>query len=194
MLTSHSTTVLGAFTDLPQGKVMAMVEVSIDSIRVSLMSQHRVVILKDMASDRYLPIWIGPSEADAITVELQNMEVARPLTHDLLKSVILTMGGQVKYIVVSNLEEDIFYARILIEANGKELEVDSRPSDAIALAVRVQVPIYVEEKVMDNAITPDEDVELSATPATQPLDEDKLSIFKDFVESLDMDDLDDKNN
>jgi bifunctional DNase/RNase len=194
MLTSHSTTVLGAFTDLPQGKVMAMVEVSIDSIRVSLMSQHRVVILKDMASDRYLPIWIGPSEADAITVELQNMEVARPLTHDLLKSVILTMGGQVKYIVVSNLEEDIFYARILIEVNGKELEVDSRPSDAIALAVRVQVPIYVEEKVMDNAITPDEDVELSATPATQPLDEDKLSIFKDFVESLDMDDLDDKSN
>jgi len=173
---------------------MAMVEVSIDSIRVSLMSQHRVVILKDMSSDRYLPIWIGPSEADAITVELQNMEVARPLTHDLLKSVILTMGGQVKHIVVNNLEEDIFYARILIEVNGRELEVDSRPSDAIALAVRVQVPIYVEEKVMDNAITPDEDVELSATPAAPTLDDDKLSIFKDFVESLDMDDLDDKNN
>jgi bifunctional DNase/RNase len=171
-----------------------MVEVSIDSIRVSLMSQHRVVILKDMVSDRYLPIWIGPSEADAITVELQNMEVARPLTHDLLKSVIVTMGGQVKHIVVNNLEEDIFYARILIEVNGRELEVDSRPSDAIALAVRVQVPIYVEEKVMDNAITPDEDVELSATPPTPMLDDDKLSIFKDFVESLDMDDLDDKNN
>lgn len=169
-----------------------MVEVTIDSIRVSLMSQHRVVILKDTTSDRYLPIWIGPSEADAITVELQHMEVARPLTHDLLKSVILTMGGEVKYVVVNNLEDDIFYATIIIRLNGKELEIDSRPSDAIALAVRVQVPIYVAEKVMDIAITPDEDVELSATPPAGGADDEKLSIFKDFVESLDMDDLDDK--
>jgi uncharacterized protein len=172
-----------------------MVEVTIDSIRVSLMSQHRVVILKDTTSDRYLPIWIGPSEADAITVELQHMEVPRPLTHDLLKSVIVSMGGEVKHIFINNLEDDIFYAKIVIRVGGREIEVDSRPSDAIALSVRVQVPIFVAEKVMDIAITPDDDVELTGTPPTLPAaDDDKLSVFKDFVESLDMDDLDDKNN
>lgn len=171
-----------------------MIEVTIDSIRVSLMSQHRVVILKDLHSDRYLPIWIGPAEAEAITVELQDMEVARPLTHDLLKSVIETMGGEVRYIVVSNLENDIFYAKILINLDGQELEIDSRPSDAIALAVRVQVPIYVEETVMDVAITPDENVELSSTPPETGADDENLSLFKDFVDSLDMDDLDDKNS
>ncbi|HLA41817.1 MAG TPA: bifunctional nuclease family protein [Aggregatilineales bacterium] len=171
-----------------------MVEVTIDSIRISLMSQHRVVILKDTTSDRYLPIWIGPSEADAITVELQNMEVARPLTHDLLKSVIHTLGGEVKYIVVNNLEDDIFYAKIVIDQSGRELEIDSRPSDAIALSVRVQVPIYVEEKVMDSAVTPDEDVDLTSTAPAPTADDDKLSVFKDFVDSLDMDDLEDSSN
>ncbi len=168
-----------------------MIEVTIDSIRVSLMSQHRVVMLKDIRSDRYLPIWIGPAEAEAITVELQNMEVTRPLTHDLLKSVITEMGGVVKHILVSDLRDDIFYAVIVIEQNGEELEIDSRPSDAIALGVRVKVPIYVNEKVMEIAIQPEDNVELSATPPTPPpADDEKLSIFKDFVESLDMDDLD----
>jgi len=169
-----------------------MVEVTIDSIRVSLMSQHRVVILKDTTTERYLPIWIGPSEADAITVELQNMEVARPLTHDLLKSVIQTMGGEVKYICVNNLEDDIFYAKIVILLGEKEVEIDSRPSDAIALSVRVRVPIYVEERVMDIAITPDEDVNLDIMPKDAPPDDEKLSLFRDFVDSLDMDDLDDE--
>jgi bifunctional DNase/RNase len=172
-----------------------MVEVSIDSIRVSLMSQHRVVILKDNASDRYLPIWIGPAEAEAITVELQHMPVPRPLTHDLLKGVITTLGGEVKYIHINNLEDDIFYAVIVVAQNGQDLEIDCRPSDAIALAVRVQVPIFVAEKVMDIAITPDDDVELSpVAPAFEGEEEgeDKLSLFKDFLESLDMDDLDDK--
>lgn len=167
-----------------------MIEVTIDSIRVSLMSQHRVVILKDLNEDRYLPIWIGPAEAEAITVELQHMPVARPLTHDLLKSVISTLGGEVKYIYINNLEEDIFYANIVVRQDGRDLEIDARPSDAIALAVRVQVPIYVSEKVMDIAITPDEDVELNPSSAV-PQDDEALSIFKDFVESLDMDDLED---
>lgn len=171
-----------------------MVEVTIDSIRVSLMSQHRVVILKDTQSERYLPIWIAPPEADAITIELQNMPVVRPLTHDLLKSVIDTMGGTVRHIVIINLEDDIFYANIIIDQNGKELAIDSRPSDAIALAVRVNAPIFVEEQVMDIAITPDDDVELTATPPPPTADDEDLRLFKDFVDSLDMDDLDDKNN
>jgi bifunctional DNase/RNase len=118
-----------------------MVEVTIDSIRVSLMSQHRVVILKDVDSDRYLPIWIGPCEADAITVTLQEMEVSRPLTHDLLKNVIGEMGGEVEYIVISDLRNDVFYARIVMGAGGKRLEIDSRPSDALALAARLHVPV-----------------------------------------------------
>lgn len=165
-----------------------MVEVTIDSIRVSLMSQHRVVILKDVDSDRYLPIWIGPFEAEAITVTLQEVEVPRPLTHDLLKNVITTMGGVVERIVVSELRDEVFYAHIVMEANGKHLEIDSRPSDALALAVRLHVPVYIEEAVMEKAaVLPEDEVETEgAVPAGEP---DKLDAFTDFVDSLDLDDL-----
>ncbi len=165
-----------------------MVEVTIDSIRVSLMSQHRVVILKDVDSDRYLPIWIGPFEAEAITVTLQEVEVPRPLTHDLLKNVITTMGGVVERIVVSELRDEVFYARIVMEANGKHLEIDSRPSDALALAVRLHVPVYIEEAVMEKAaVLPEDEVETEgAAPAGEP---GKLDAFTDFVDSLDLDDL-----
>jgi len=167
-----------------------MVEVVIDSIRVSLMSQHRVVILKDIQSDRYLPIWIGPCEADAITVELQNVTVSRPLTHDLLRSVINEMGAEVQYIMVSDLRNDIFYAQIVVSMNGKELAIDSRPSDAVALAVRVHVPIYVEDHVMDRAaVVPDEDVEAEMENDLANLDSEELSIFEDFVDTLNLDDL-----
>lgn len=168
-----------------------MVEVTIDSIRVSLMSQHRVIILKDTRTDRYLPIWIGPFEADAITVTLQEQEVPRPLTHDLLKSVITEMGGEPIHVVIHSLRNDIFYARIVIRQNGRQVEIDSRPSDAIAFAVRVHVPIFVEDIVLDQAATtPDEEVESDvATPAETP--DERLSIFKDYIDSLNLDDLDD---
>ena len=128
-----------------------MQEMLIDSIRVSLMNYQRVVILKEKSSDRYLPIWIGPAEADSIAVKLQDLSVPRPLTHDLLNLVITSLGGSVSHIVVSDLLNDTFYAKIFIQRNGDNLEVDSRPSDAIALAVRVKVPIYVEETVLDKA-------------------------------------------
>jgi bifunctional DNase/RNase len=163
-----------------------MVEVTIDSIRVSLMSQHRVVILKDVDSDRYLPIWIGPCEADAITVTLQEMEVSRPLTHDLLKNVIGEMGGEVEQIVISELRNDVFYAHIIMGQSGKRLEIDSRPSDALALAVRLHVPVYIEEAVMDKAaVLPEEEMETESAPG----EETRLDAFQDFVESLDLDDL-----
>lgn len=184
---------------------MDFVKVEIDSIRVSLMSQQRIVILKDKQRDRYLPIWIGPCEADAITVELQKVEVTRPLTHDLLKSVIGQMGGKVEQIVVSDLRNDIFYARVIINLNGETLEIDSRPSDAIALAVRAKVPIYVAETVMEKAsITPDEEIEAELEISTEEVDisdtesdeegdgeigEDRLDAFKDFLDTLDMDDM-----
>jgi bifunctional DNase/RNase len=170
-----------------------MIEVVIDSIRMSLMSQYRVVILKDSASDRYLPIWIGPCEADAITLELNEMPPPRPVTHDLLKSVIREMGGRVVHILISDLRSDVYYARIVVDVNGRELEIDSRPSDALALAVRVKVPVFVAEAVMERAaIEPEDDVEKSAPPPNQPVADDRLSAFDDFVNSLDLDALDDE--
>lgn len=165
-----------------------MVEVTIDSIRVSLMSQHRIIILKEMNSERFLPIWIGPYEAEAITVSLQDMEVARPLTHDLLRSVIQTLGGEVLRIVIVDLRDDVFYARIIVSIDGREVEIDSRPSDAIALAVRVHVPVFVDESVMDKAASVPEEALEDEETAEGPGDE-RLEIFKDFVDTLDLDDL-----
>ena len=165
-----------------------MVEVTIDSIRVSLMSQHRVIVLKDPKSDRYLPIWIGPCEADAITVTLQEQENPRPLTHDLLKTLITQMGGELLHVVIHALQNDTFYAKLIVRQNSKQIEIDSRSSDAIALAVRVHVPIFVEEVVLDQAATtPDEEVQ-TETPKETP--DDRLSVFKDYIDSLNLDDLD----
>jgi bifunctional DNase/RNase len=172
-----------------------MVEVKIDSIRVSLMSQHRVVVLKEVDTERYLPIWIGPFEADAITLKLQGVHVARPLTHDLLKSLIDKMGGTVSHVTVTELKNDTFFAQIVMDINGKSVEIDSRPSDAIALAVRVNAPLFVADKVMDVAsIVPEASLEeiREAGTDTEPLsaeEEEKLSAFRDFINELDLDDL-----
>tara|TARA_B100001146_G_C15976638_1_gene346487 strand:+ start:140 stop:667 length:528 start_codon:yes stop_codon:yes gene_type:complete len=174
-----------------------MIEVNIDSIRVSLMSQHRVAILKDDVSNRYLPIWIGPCEADSITVELQDMEMARPLTHDILAQTITDLGGEISHVTIKDLRNDVFYAYITINQQGKQLEIDSRPSDAIALAVRAQVPIYVEEQVMEKAsITPEDNIIDQYNDLTnEPENDDNLSAFSDFVDTLDLDDLEaDKGN
>ncbi len=172
-----------------------MIEMTIESIRVSLMNYQRVVILKEKSSDRYLPIWIGPAEADAIAVQLQDVAVARPLTHDLLRSVIDTLGAVVNHVLVNDLSNDTFYARIILDVNGGSMEIDSRPSDAIALAVRAKVPIYADEQVMDKAgVLLDKDgetVERGERPAkVDPEELEKMSAFKDFIESLDLDDFD----
>ncbi len=161
-----------------------MVEVTIDSIRVSLVSHHRIVVLKDN-DGRYLPIWIGPFEADAITVALQGQDVARPLTHDLMRNIITETGATASHILVSELRDDIFFARIVLDVSGRNIEVDSRPSDAIALAVRLKVPIYVDESVLDKAaITPSQNIE-----SVSPEEAEKLSAFRDLIEDLDLSDL-----
>ncbi|HSG15702.1 MAG TPA: bifunctional nuclease family protein [Anaerolineae bacterium] len=163
-----------------------MIEVVIDSIRISLISQHRIVMLRDVDGERRLPIWIGPCEAEAITIELQDVEIARPVTHDLLKNVIEEVGGTVSHILINELRDQVFYARLFVDISGEMLEIDCRPSDSIAVAVRAKVPIFVEEAVMEEAgilPEPDVDEELGEQEA------EKLDAFKDFVDTLDFDDL-----
>ena len=179
-----------------------MVEMTIESIRVSLMNYQRVVILKEKDADRYLPIWIGPAEADAIAVRLQEVTVARPLTHDLMRSIIDTLGATVQYIVVNDLANDTFFARIMLQVDGKSLEIDSRPSDAIALAVRAQVPIFADESVLDKAGVkldqegqPLESLTGSGPEPTKevsPEELEKLSPFRDVIEGLDLEDFEKK--
>lgn len=160
-----------------------MVEVTIDSVRGSLMSEHRLIVLKEIGAERYLPIWIGPYEAEAIVLRLQNREVSRPLTHDLLNNVITKMGGRVVRVLVSEMRDDTYYALITVALDGRRLEIDSRPSDAIALAVRADAPIFVDEDVMAEAgIIPEMDI-------TEEVESEDLSAFRDFVDKLDLDDL-----
>lgn len=170
-----------------------MIEVTIASIRVSLMSQNRIVELREEGGDRILPIWIGPFEAESITLQLQSVDVPRPLTHDLLKSVIETLGGEVLHIVISGLEKSTYFAQIVLDVDGDTIEVDSRPSDAIALAVRVNAPIYVADEVMDHAgLRPEEEVRLGEEEAQGgdvALREEDLGAFKDLIEGLDLDNL-----
>jgi hypothetical protein len=168
-----------------------MVRVNIDSVRVSLMSQHRVVVLKDVDATRYLPIWIGPFEADAITIELQDVEVARPLTHDLLKATIEQLGAEVERVAITELRNDTFYAEIYLSVSGKQMRIDARPSDAIALAVRAEVPVYVDEDVMAQAaIVPEPDLETGRTGADDVGAAPAPDAFKDFLEELDLSGLD----
>ena len=161
-----------------------MIEVTIDSIRVSLVSPQRLIILKDIDEERFLPIWIGPFEAEAITIKLQDVDVKRPLTHDLLNKFIAELGATVSHVLVNELRNDTYYARIIVSVDGRHLEIDSRPSDAMALAVRAQVPIFVAEEVMEKAcITPEED------QSDIDGESEDLSAFRDFVNTLDLDDL-----
>jgi bifunctional DNase/RNase len=126
-----------------------MVEVTIQSVRINLATQQRVVILKACNQERYLFIWIAHAEAYAIAVELQGIVSPRPLTHDLLKHMLEGLGTKVARVVVSDIVDDIFYTRIVLDVNGKELEFDARPSDGFALAVRTKVPVFVEEHVLE---------------------------------------------
>jgi len=179
-----------------------MVEVVIDSIRVSLMSQQRIVILREQNTERYLPIWIGVYEAESITIALQEVEVARPLTHDLLNNVFTQLDAHILRAEVISLRDDTFYGNIVAEANGQVLNIDARPSDALAIAVRAHVPILVSKSVMEAAgITPEEDMQEQQSdqgmPATEPEiteADERLSIFQDFLEQLDQEDTGDEEN
>jgi len=178
-----------------------MIEVQIDSVRVHLMTPSRLVVLKQINSERYLPIWVGPYEAEAITVALQEVEMSRPLTHDLLKNVFTAFNARITRIEIVKLENDIYYGTIVAEVGGREIRVDSRSSDAIALSVRAHVPILVHPSVMDSAgIVPEQDMPATgAAPEKReptPLSKEgaeRLSVFEDFLGKLDLDKLDDKD-
>jgi uncharacterized protein len=169
-----------------------MVEMTVESVRINLATQQRVVILKARDQERYLFIWIAHAEAYAIAVELQGTTSPRPLTHDLLKNVISELGGKIISIVISDLIDDIFYARLVLDVAGRHVEVDSRPSDAIALAVRTKTSIFVDEGVLDRAGVA---LETSEEPTSQKVehrkekkefDQDNLDAYRDFINSLDV--------
>ncbi len=177
-----------------------LIEVVIDSLRVSLTNQQRIVLLKAVNADRFLPIWIGPFEAEAITIALQEIEVARPQTHDLLKTILDLLNAHLQRVVISNLKDDIFYATIIAEAANKELEIDARPSDAIALALRAHVPILVTKEILEEAgIEPvEEEEEIQAATGEESSGESKktrrslkyderLSIFEEYLKKRDKD-------
>ena len=178
-----------------------MIEVQIDSVRVHLMTPQRVVVLKQINAERYLTIWVGPYEAEAITVALQEVEMVRPLTHDLLKNVFGAFNARIERVEIVKLQEDIYYGSIIAEMNGQEVNIDSRPSDAIALAVRAHVPILIHPSVMDAAaIVPEQDMPEGAPPPAKPAPvptteegSERLSVFEDFLGKLDLDKLDDKD-
>ncbi|UCG10262.1 MAG: bifunctional nuclease family protein [Dehalococcoidia bacterium] len=188
-----------------------MIEMTIESIRVSLMNYQRVVLLREKAEEgedenapkRYLPIWIGPAEADAIAVKLQGVNVPRPLTHDLLSSIIGTLKASIDSIIVNDLKNDTFYAKIILNTEGEQTEIDSRPSDALALAVRLEAPIYADESVLDRAgILLDketgkpimEEAETSEGKgkgkAVSEEEMKRMSAFYDFINTLDLEDFD----
>jgi uncharacterized protein len=153
-----------------------LVRCFVESVRINLANNSRVVILKDSKIERYLLIWIGETESYAIASELQGAHYERPLTHDLLYTIIGRLGAEVTEIVINNLEGDVFYALITLQQGSTTLQIDARPSDAIALAVRAGAPIYVEEDVMAQA---------ALTVSARPEEEDKLGVFRDFVNQLD---------
>jgi len=176
-----------------------MIEVAIDSVRVNLMSPQRLVVLREVNGERYLPIWVGPYEAEAITVALQEVEMSRPLTHDLIRNILTTFNARIIRIEIVALRDDIFFGNIVADQDGTLINIDSRPSDAIALAVRAHAPILVDPTVMSAAsIVPDKDVSESApaskarersVPPPPPVEEssERLDVFKDFLDKLDLD-------
>ena len=187
-----------------------LVEMQIESVRVHMLSNRHVVILKDAEGDRYLPIWIGAWEASAIAMRLQGLSAERPLTHDLFAAALDRLGVRVERVVISELSEETYHARIHLERDGVQVEVDARPSDALALAVRAEVQIFAAEDVLAQAglaADPDEesaedddgedeaDAESDRPRRRRPPIESvgdapadpRLDMFRDFVNSLEVD-------
>ncbi|MBV9173353.1 MAG: bifunctional nuclease family protein [Chloroflexi bacterium] len=164
-----------------------MIEVSIAGLGIAPPSSTPLLLLKERDGERVLPIGIGPLEAQAIAMPLQGVRPPRPMTHDVFATIIANLGGHLRRVEIVELTDNTFYARLVLEQATNEQRVDIRPSDAIALAVRTETPIFVDEAVLDQAgVTPQE---ASADEPETPVDESKLTPFKEFIETLDIDDL-----
>jgi uncharacterized protein len=155
-----------------------LVPMSIKGLMLDPVSNSPIVVLKDEQETRFLPIWVGIFEANAIALQLENVTTPRPMTHDLLKNMIGELNAQVTRIVINDLRDSTFFAQILLAIGGKTLELDARPSDAIALALRVEAPIFVAQTVLDQAQT--------ISPEDEEGHEEKM---KKWFENLENDDL-----
>jgi bifunctional DNase/RNase len=158
------------------------IEMTIKGLMVDPVTNMPIIILRDEAGQRVLPIWVGIFEANAIAVQIENIAPARPMTHDLLRNVIRDLRAEVHKVVVCDLKENTFYALIYLDVAGESVSIDARPSDAIALALRTSSPIYVEEAVIDNAKTLDFGPERGDSERLQKwlesLDPDELGKYK----------------
>ncbi|MGA8428076.1 MAG: bifunctional nuclease family protein [Candidatus Dormiibacterota bacterium] len=160
---------------------MDQIEMSVDSIRVHMPSGQHVVVLKQKDAERFLPIWVGMAEANAIALKISGIRPDRPVTHDLLVNILSDLQVSVTRVVVSELRDDTFHAQIVAMQGNKELIFDSRSSDAIALAVRVESPIYVVKEVLDQA---------GVLPDSQTDEDSRLAVFQQMVNDMNLPDLD----
>jgi uncharacterized protein len=162
-----------------------MVEMELLGVRLELPANAPVVLLREQIGDRVLPIYIGPEEAKAIALALEGVATPRPMTHDLLRDTLGALGAQVARITVTELRDRTFYAELELRIDGRTVRVSSRPSDAIALAVRVEAPIYASEEVLDEAATAPQE-EAAGDPEEQ---EEIVDQFREFIDQVNPDDF-----
>jgi uncharacterized protein len=175
----------------------AVIEVTVAGLGIAPPSSLPLLLLKERNGERVLPVGIGPLEAQAIVMPLQGVKPPRPMTHDIFVEIVSSLGGHLRRVEITQLIESTFHARLLLETDGHEREYDIRPSDAVALAVRTETPIFVDEAVFDQAgiVSPQvaEGEESTSGESPREVDESKLTPFKEFIESLDIDDLGGQN-
>jgi bifunctional DNase/RNase len=154
-----------------------MVEMKVEGLTLDPLTNMPIIILKDLAGDKALPIWVGYFEANAIALEIEKINTPRPMTHDLLNNIISSLQAKVKHILVTDLKDNTFFAEISVIRNGSDMTIDSRPSDAIALALRSKSPIFVEEKVIEAAKSLD-------LPNPDKLQNQEKQQWKDWITSI----------
>jgi len=165
-----------------------LIEMVVESVRVHMLSSQHVVILKELDRDRYLPIWIGPWEANAIAMKLQGLEPERPLTHDIFASTLDRLGVEISRVVIAELAQETYLARLFLVSAGQEIEIDSRPSDALALAVRSGGRIFAASAVLARAgVEPEAGTADDLETTGDAVHDERLEVFRDFVNSLDVD-------
>jgi len=170
-----------------------LVEVKVKSLGLDRTNNNPVVILEEEAGERVLPIWIGPSEASAIAMQMADMRFSRPLTHDLLVSVLGGLGGSLDRVVITRVIENTYFAELIIQRNGAQISVDARPSDSIAVALRLEAKIFAEEELLEQAtieIADEEAVDLDPEVHPEPhAPPSKPEDLKDYLKKLDPEDF-----